>query len=75
MKTAKPPKSASYAPPLPPGTKVAFGSKAHKALQGQKIAPPVELDKSFVSDHRGGPEKVIGRGHIHIKGDPQHKPR
>jgi hypothetical protein len=63
---AKSPKAAKSAP-LPPGAHRVPGSAFYRKSQGQKVSPPVVLDKSFVSDPRGGPEKVIGRSAVHVK--------
>jgi hypothetical protein len=69
MKTPSktPPKSAGRQPPLPPGAHNVPGSQAYRRLQGAPHPGHVEIDKSFVSNPKGGPELVIGRKALHVR--------
>jgi hypothetical protein len=61
--------------PLPPGAANVPGSKAYKALQGQKPpGAPVVLDRSFVANPKGGGEKIIGRKHVEVRDNRSHNP-
>jgi hypothetical protein len=75
MKSAPAPSKLKGGTPLPPGSRNVPGSRAYKALQGQKHAAPVVLDRSFVADPRGGAEKVIGKAHVETKDNRTHNPR
>ena len=77
MKTSKPPKAAKSGPKLPLGAYGAAipGSRANDAL---KLAPrpkPVVIDKSFVSDPRGGAELKVGKAHVEVRDNRTHNPR
>jgi hypothetical protein len=67
MKNAKPQKSSGRQPQLPPGAYQVPGSRAVKALKGERDPGVVAIDKNFVSDPRGGPELVVGRSALHVR--------
>jgi hypothetical protein len=75
MKTPPAKSVAKGGQPLPPGSRNVPGSKAYRALQGAPHPGHVEIGRDFVADPRGGRPLVVGRKHIHIKGDPKHPPR
>ena len=52
---------------LPPGAHKVPGSRAYQKVQGAVRPKPVQIDKSFVSDPRGGPPLVAGKRHIEAK--------
>jgi hypothetical protein len=68
MKTPSktPPNLKDYAPKLPPGAHVVPNSRTVKALKGERERPVKFIDKSFVSDPRGGPE-LVAPGGVHVK--------
>jgi hypothetical protein len=56
-----------YAPKLPPGAYQVPGSRAVKALKGERDPGVVTIDKNFVSSPLGGKELVVGRSALHVK--------
>jgi hypothetical protein len=66
VKNSKPPKSAGCQPKLPPGAFGVPGSRAVKALKGERVTPPVIIDPRSFSDPRGGPE-LVARGGVRVK--------
>jgi hypothetical protein len=60
---------------LSEGAKNVPGSSRYRALQKAPYPGSVEIGKDFASSPKGGPELVIGKRHIHVKGDPKHPPR
>lgn len=61
--------------PLPPGAHNVPGSQAYKKLQGAPKPKPVQIDKSFVADPRGGPELKVGKAHVEVRDNRTHNPR
>ena len=61
--------------PLPPGARNVPASAAYRALQGAPHPGHVEIGKDFVASPKGGPELIIGKKHVHIKGDKPRDPR
>jgi hypothetical protein len=69
-KTPTSPKQpASNGGKLPPGANGpgVHGTKAADAVKGAPRPKPVTIDRSFVADPRGGPELVVGKGHVQVK--------
>jgi hypothetical protein len=76
MKTPSKQPVAKGGVPLSEGAKKVPGSAYEAKLKGAPQSKPVEIDpKRFGQDHRGGPELVIGRGHVHIAGDKHREKR
>jgi hypothetical protein len=77
MTPAKPPKAAAKSVALPPGAHGAAipGSRANDALKGAPRPGKVVIDKSFVSDPRGGQELKIGKKHLEVRDNRTHNPR
>ena len=75
MKT--PAKTSKGGTPLPPGSRSSGvpGTKANAALKGAPVPKPVVIDHSFVADPRGGPELVVGKRHVEVKGNRSNSSR
>jgi hypothetical protein len=73
----KPPKqpAAKGGQPLPPGAHNVPGSRTYRALQKAPHPGTVQIDKSFVADHRGGPELIIGKKTLEMRDNRTRSPR
>jgi hypothetical protein len=75
MKTKKPSNVKDYAPKLPPGARVIPNSAAARRMKGAPHPGTVTIDKSFVSDPRGGPDLVVGKKHLEVRDNRTRSPR